>query len=449
MDSIYILAEEMKILIDENIPYVEHFFHDYLDDIEYFKDKEFEINMVKEDSVVITRSTYKTHGKKISKAVKFLCSASTGEDHFDKKILDNMNIPYAFSTGANAIAVAEYTFSTLALMLKERKFYKDSDAVAVIGCGNIGSKVMKTLDAFNFEVYGYDPFNTEWLANKITGNSSFAMYSGAYAEAHGLRGLGWDISLREFLDGTGSNFSTINPTIKFVSLNVPLHEGYKVKHTGAALESESLSKKQLKNIFVYSEFDGCSKIFPTKNLIDKQTFAGLPCGAIILNTSRGGVVSEKDFLEFDGVDNYIELISDVFENEPNINEDFLNKNLFATPHIAGHSQFARYQMTKMAYENVMNFLGQDIIERNSVLENRIIYFEKNIFDKDMEEFGLPVTLILDTYNPKSDIFNYKDFKKVRDNYNNRIGYSQVIIKGCSDEADRENLKSLGFTVEEN
>ena len=39
----------MKILIDENIPYVEHFFHDYLDDIEYFKDKEFEINMVKEE----------------------------------------------------------------------------------------------------------------------------------------------------------------------------------------------------------------------------------------------------------------------------------------------------------------------------------------------------------------------------------------------------------------
>ena len=66
----------------------------------------------------------------------------------------------------------------------------------------------------------------------------------------------------------------------------------------------------------------------------------------------------------------------------------------------------------MAYENVMNFLGQDISERNSILENRIINFEKNIFDKDMEEFGLPVTLMLDTYNPKSDVFNYKDFKKL-------------------------------------
>ena len=197
-----------------------------------------------------------------------------------------------------------------------------------------------------------------------------------------------------------------------------------------------------KTILFINHFFYSSKFFK------RQVFE-LPDGAIILNTSRGGVVSEKDFLELDDDHNYIRLISDVFENEPNINEDFLNKNLFATPHIAGHSQFARYQMTKMAYENVMNFLGQDIIERNSILENRIINFEKNIFDKDMKEFGLPVTLMLDTYNPKSDVFNYKDFKKVRDNYNNRIGYSQATIKGCSEVVDCENLKLLGFTVEEN
>ena len=50
----------------------------------------------------------------------------------------------------------------------------------------------------------------------------------------------------------------------------------------------------------------------------------------------------------------------------------------------------------------------------------------------MKEFGLPVSLILKTYNPKSDVFNYKDFKKVRDNYNNRIGYSQSKIKDAHD-----------------
>ena len=427
----------MKILVDENIPYIDHFFHDYLNDIEYFRDKDFEIDMVKEDSVVITRSTYKTHGKKISNAVKFLCSASTGEDHFDKEVLNNMNIPYAFSTGANAVAVAEYTFSTLALMLKENKFNKKLDAVAVIGCGNIGSKVMKTLDALNFEVYGYDPFNTEFEdSDTLTSYSEFVKYSGT--------GVGDDIGLYEALAGIGN----VSSSIRFISLNVPLHEGFEVQNYGGFLKSKVLSKKQLTNIVIYP-FDVSSKIFPTKNLINKEILEQLPDGAIILNTSRGGVVSEKDFIELDDDRHYIRLISDVFINEPNINEDFLNKNLFATPHIAGHSQFARYQMTKMAYENVMNFLGEDISEKKSILENRIINFEKNVFDKDMEEFGLPVTLILDTYNPKSDTFNFKDFKKVRDNYNNRIGYSQVIIRGCSEVTDRENLKLLGFTVEEN
>ena len=187
--------------------------------------------------------------------------------------------------------------------------------------------------------------------------------------------------------------------------------------------------------------------YPTENLFYSTKFKHCKDGAVILNTSRGGVVSEKDFLELDDDRHYIRLISDVFENEPKVNEDFLNKNLFATPHIAGHSQFARYQMTKMAYENVMNFLGQGINERNVILENKIINFDKNVFDKDINEFGLPVSLMIDTYNPKLDDFKYSDFKKIRDNYNKRIGYSQVIVKGCQNISDCNDLKVLGFTVD--
>ena len=108
----------MKILIDKNIPYTEHFFQDYLNDIEYFTDQDFDISKVAMDSIVITRSTFKTHGKKISNAVKFLCSASTGEEHYDKKALDEMNSPYAFSKGANDSAVREYVVSSIAIMLK-------------------------------------------------------------------------------------------------------------------------------------------------------------------------------------------------------------------------------------------------------------------------------------------------------------------------------------------
>jgi len=105
-------------------------------------------------------------------------------------------------------------------------------------------------------------------------------------------------------------------------------------------------------------------------------------------------------------------------------------------------------MTKMAYENVANFLGIKNTEKENILENKIVDFDKNTFDQDMKEFGLPVSLMLDTYNPKLDHFECADFKKIRDNYNSRIGYSQVVIKGCEDDSDRIALKMLGFKVQD-
>tara|TARA_A100001234_G_scaffold75691_1_gene66869 strand:+ start:693 stop:2009 length:1317 start_codon:yes stop_codon:yes gene_type:complete len=437
----------MKILIDKNIPYVEHFFADHLDQIEYFSDEDFEIENVKEESVVVVRSTYKTHGKKIPESIKFLCSASTGEDHIDKKELNKMKIPYAFSTGANAIAVAEYVFSTLALMLKERKFDKNFHAAAIIGCGNIGGKVIKTLDTFHFEAYGYDPLNVDCeYSNTLTNESEFIEYSGDQ--------IGDEYGLYEALAGEVLHDIEYTANIKLISLHVPLHDGIDIRN-------KDLTKQQFQRLLgpygTYStygkvlspaDFTEASHLFPTKNIINKEILEQLSDGAIIINTSRGGVVCEKDFLELDDDLHYIRLISDVFENEPNINKDFLDKNLFATPHIAGHSQYARYQMTKMAYENVADFLGIKNTEKENILENKIVDFDKNTFDQDMKEFGLPVSLMLDTYNPKLDHFECADFKKIRDNYNSRIGYSQVVIKGCEDDSDRIALKMLGFKVQD-
>ena len=444
----------MKILIDKNIPYVEHFFVDHLDQIEYFSDEDFEIESVKEDSVVVVRSTYKTHGKKIPESIKFLCSASTGEDHIDKKYINLKKIPYAFSTGANAIAVAEYVFSTLALMLKERKFDKNFHAAAIIGCGNIGGKVIKTLDTFHFEVYGYDPLNVDCeYSNTLTNESEFIEYSGDQ--------IGDEKGLYEALAGEVLHDIEYTANIKLISLHVPLHDGFDIHNKNHLTEEQVLRfLEPYMNLDVPSFIRGpdlspadfteeeFSHLFPSKNIINKEILEQLSEGAIIINTSRGGVVCEKDFLELDDDLHYIRLISDVFENEPNINKDFLDKNLFATPHIAGHSQYARYQMTKMAYENVADFLGIKNTEKENILENKIVDFDKNTFDQDMKEFGLPVSLILDTYNPKLDHFECADFKKIRDNYNSRIGYSQVVIKGCEDDSDRIALKMLGFKVQD-
>ena len=155
------------------------------------------------------------------------------------------------------------------------------------------------------------------------------------------------------------------------------------------------------------------------------------------------LVSILDHTSITSSESFLKLL-----NEPNVNKDFLEKNLYGTPHIAGHSQYARYQMTKMASEHIDNFLETNSTQKKNILENKIINFNKKVFDEDIKEFGLPVSLMLDTYNPKLDHFKSTDFKKIRDNYNNRIGYSQIIVKGCENHADRIYLEVLGFTVQD-
>ena len=55
--------------------------------------------------------------------------------------------------------------------------------------------------------------------------------------------------------------------------------------------------------------------YPTYQLINKNNIKSFT-GKIIINTSRGGVVDEKTLLESES----ILYISDVWENEPKINE---------------------------------------------------------------------------------------------------------------------------------
>ena len=159
-----------------------------------------------------------------------------------------MKIPYAFSTGANAIAVAEYVFSTLALMLKERKFDKNFHAAAIIGCGNIGGKVIKTLDTFHFEVYGYDPFNVDCeYSNTLTNESEFIEYSGDQ--------IGDEYGLYEALAGEVLHDIEYTANIKLISLHVPLHDGFDI------LNNNHLTEKQRQRFLKpYMNWDDPSEI---------------------------------------------------------------------------------------------------------------------------------------------------------------------------------------------
>ena len=351
------MAEKMKLFVDENIAYAKFFFEDVLlnqfpnfFELTFYKDDEFDLEKISEDAAVIIRSTYRTHNLYVPESVKLLSSVSTGEDHVDKNHLEKKNIPYHFATGANAKAVREYFYSCLSILLKEKKFDKSEDKILVIGLGNIGHGIAKTLKNFNFSFETYDPFKASTIESLS--------------------------NLEEF---------------KIITLHVPLtknppHETY--------------------------------------NFVDKNFLNELKNESIIINTSRGGVLSESDFLKFDN----LTVISDVFLNEPSIDKNFHQKNFISTPHIAGHTKSSRFDMTKMSLEKLINFFFNKKLNDSLVkkpYKKKSIHFSLSEVENDLNRYGFPVSRLLQIYDPRNDKFDLIDFADVRNAYHHRLGYEDI------------------------
>ena len=91
----------------------------------------------------------------------------------------------------------------------------------------------------------------------------------------------------------------------------------------------------------------------THHLVGKAELAQMNSSAILINTSRGGVVDDTALIASlrDGTIAGAGL--DVFENEPKFNSDFLAlKNVVLTPHIASSSVVTRHKMAMLAAQNL-------------------------------------------------------------------------------------------------
>lgn len=93
----------------------------------------------------------------------------------------------------------------------------------------------------------------------------------------------------------------------------------------------------------------------TKNLLNASNLSLIKDGALIINTSRGGVINEDDLcVVLDQKNAYAAL--DVFLEEPQINTDLINHpRVFATPHIGGNAKEAVLAMGRSAIKNLSNF----------------------------------------------------------------------------------------------
>jgi erythronate-4-phosphate dehydrogenase len=89
--------------------------------------------------------------------VKFIGTATAGTDHIDAAHLEQRGIYWCASPGCNANSVSEYLVAALLTLRSRHGFDLEGKSIGVIGCGNVGSRVVKKCEALGMNVLRNDP----------------------------------------------------------------------------------------------------------------------------------------------------------------------------------------------------------------------------------------------------------------------------------------------------
>jgi erythronate-4-phosphate dehydrogenase len=89
--------------------------------------------------------------------VRFIGSATSGIDHVDLPYLQERGIAFAYAPGSNATSVAEYVLAALCRWALHKNRALHSLRVAVIGCGQVGNRVIRLLEALGISCLRNDP----------------------------------------------------------------------------------------------------------------------------------------------------------------------------------------------------------------------------------------------------------------------------------------------------
>ncbi len=193
----------------------------------------------------------------------------------------------------------------------------------------------------------------------------------------------------------------------------------------------------------------------TYHLFDMEKLNELKDEAILINTSRGSVVDNKDLLEV--IDKKkLKVVLDVWENEPEINLNLLNKVVIGTPHIAGYSLEGKINGTEMIFNALCNYLNvsvnfnfkKDPLENSILNFNESFSFEENLgniisniypIDRDDKNMRKAETLNIEERS--------KYFDLLRKNYPVRREFDNYTIKTSKvNTAIIKALKDLRFNI---
>jgi len=289
----------MKIVADENIPYVREVFTP-LGEVICISGRNMNPALLLDADVLLVRSITPVNQDLLQDtSVRFVGTATIGTDHIDQEYLHRRGITFVSAAGSNANSVTEYVLTALLVLAARYRLNLEGKKLGIIGVGNIGSRLEKKAGALGLQVLPNDP-----PLQRQTGAPRFVALDQVLQEA--------DI----------------------ITCHVPL--------TRVGPD-------------------------PTYHLLEAKRLAQLKPDAILINTSRGAVVDNRALKEYLHQPQAGPVVLDVWENEPHIDVELLEKVSLATPHIAGYSLDGKVNGTLMLYKALCVFLGEAPVKQVNLM----------------------------------------------------------------------------------
>ena len=170
--------DRLSILVDENVPFALESFG-RLGTIRVLPGRQITPADVAHVDVLIVRSVTRVDEALLRDSpVRFVGTATIGCDHVDVEYLRSRNIAFASAPGSNANSVAEYVTAALLLSAGSRNTSLVGKTMAIVGVGNVGSRVAVKAEALRMRCLLNDP-----PRQRQTGDPVFVSLDAAIREA--------------------------------------------------------------------------------------------------------------------------------------------------------------------------------------------------------------------------------------------------------------------------
>jgi erythronate-4-phosphate dehydrogenase len=188
----------------------------------------------------------------------------------------------------------------------------------------------------------------------------------------------------------------------------------------------------------------------TYHLFDKEKFQHLNKGTWLFNSSRGEVV-ETDAFKHAIKSGRINAVVDVWENEPEIDQELISLAFLTTPHIAGYSTDGKANGTSMVVNSLSSFFSFPLIQWYPMNVPAPQNPVREIDGKGKTDDEILYEAVMHTYDIEGDDMRLRHspatFEKQRGDYPLRREFPAytILLKSASENAGKK-LSMLGFNV---